>query len=115
MFDAFHAQHEARFGFRLDDHMEIVNFLVTGIASTGTVSYPEIGPAEAEATPRSTRPVWFETGWIDTPVYDRADLRAGHAIAGPALVEEHASVTVLDAGKRLEVDRFGNLRVSASR
>jgi len=115
LFDAFHAQHDARFGFRLDDHMEIVNFLVTGIASTGTVSYPEIGPAEAEATPRSTRPVWFETGWIDTPVYDRADLRAGHAIAGPALVEEHASVTVLDAGKRLEVDRFGNLRVSASR
>ena len=113
LFDAFHAQHDARFGFHLDDHMEIVNFLVTGIASTGTMSYPEIGPAEAEATPRSTRPVWFETGWIDTPVYDRADLRAGHAIAGPALVEEHASVTMLDAGKRLEVDCFGNLRVSS--
>ena len=113
LFDAFHAQHDARFGFRLDDHMEIVNFLVTGIASTGDVSYPEIGPVETAAIPRATRPVWFEAGWVDTPVYDRADLRAGHAIAGPALVEEHASVTVLDAAKRLEVDRFGNLRVSS--
>ena len=28
----FHEQHEARFGFRLVDHMEIVNFLVTGSA-----------------------------------------------------------------------------------
>ena len=38
LFDAFHAQHEARFGFRLDDHMEIVNFLVTGMASTGELT-----------------------------------------------------------------------------
>ena len=29
---AFHDLHEARFGFRLADHIEIVNFLVTGIA-----------------------------------------------------------------------------------
>lgn len=114
LFEAFHSQHDARFGFRLDDHMEIVNFLVTGIANTGELSFPEIGKAEGNPKPASVRPVWFDRGWVDTPVYDRDTLRAGHRIAGPALVEENASVTVLDAGKNLMVDRFGNLLISAN-
>ena len=47
--DTFHGQHEARFGFRLADQMEIVNFLVTGIARTGELQFPLI--AEAPARP----------------------------------------------------------------
>jgi len=112
LFEVFHEQHEARFGFRLDDHMEIVNFLVTGTANTGELAFPEIDKAEGEAAPASKRPVWFDRGWIDTPVYDRDSLRAGHGIAGPALVEENASVTVLGSGKSLSVDRFGNLLIT---
>ena len=44
-----------------------------------------------------------------TPVYARDMLRAGNKIAGPALVEEHASTTVVFPGDALTVDRFGNL------
>ncbi|GJD48624.1 Acetophenone carboxylase gamma subunit [Methylobacterium crusticola] len=109
----FHAQHEARFGFRLDDPMEIVNFLVTGIARTGALDFPVVPEAAGPAEPRSRRPVWFARGFVETPVYARADLRCGHAIAGPALVEEAASVTVLDPGKSLAVDQYGNLLISA--
>ena len=36
-------------------------------------------------------------------------LVAGNRIAGPALIEEHASTTVLLPGDMLEVDAFGNL------
>ncbi len=112
LFEIFHEQHEARFGFRLDDHMEIVNFLVTGTANTGELTFPEISKADGEAAPGSTRPVCFDNGWIDTPVYDRDNLRAGHKISGPALVEENASVTVLGPHKSLSVDRFGNLLIA---
>jgi N-methylhydantoinase A len=110
---AFHEQHDARFGFRLADHIEIVNFLVTGIAKTGQLGFPEIGRAKGPATPASRRPVWFADGWVDTPVYARADLLEGHAISGPALVEESASVTVLDPGKKMTVDRYGNLLIAS--
>ncbi len=112
LLESFHSQHESRFGFRLSDHMEIVNFLVTGIARTGALSLPEIAAATAPAVPVAHRPVWFGDGWIDTPVFSRADLLAGHAIRGPALVEEDASVTVLDPAKSLVVDRFGNLLIA---
>jgi N-methylhydantoinase A len=110
---AFHELHEARFGFRLSDHIEIVNFLVTGIAKTGQLGFPEIGSAKAAATPVSRRPVWFASGWVETPVYVRVDLLQGHAVSGPALIEESASVTVLDPGKKITVDRYGNLLISS--
>ena len=71
LLDAFHELHEARFGFRLADHIEIVNFLVTGIAKTGQLGFPEIASAKVDAKPVTRRPVWFADGWIDTPVYAR--------------------------------------------
>jgi N-methylhydantoinase A len=113
LLNSFHELHEARFGFRLADHIEIVNFLVTGIAKTGRLSFPEIGKAKSPAAPVSRRPVWFADGWLDTPVYARTDLLQGHTVSGPALVEESASVTVLDPGKKMTVDRYGNLLISS--
>ena len=65
------------------------------------------------ATPVSRRPVWFARGWVETPVYARADLLQGHAVSGPALIEESASVTVLDPSKKMAVDRYGNLLISS--
>jgi N-methylhydantoinase A len=109
--DTFHGQHEARFGFRLADQMEIVNFLVTGIARTGELQFPLIAEATGPAEPISHRPVWFADGWIETPVYTRNDLKAGDAVTGPALIEENASVTVLAPGKSLTVDSYGNLLI----
>ena len=50
--------------------------------------------------------------FVDTPVYARAKLRRGNEIEGPALIEEHASTTVLAPGDRLTVDAFGNLVIA---
>ena len=93
--------------------MEIVNFLVTGTANTGELAFPEITKAERPAA-GSKHPVWFDQGCVDTPLYDRDGLRAGQTIAGPALVEENASVTVFGPGKSLSVDRLGNLLITTN-
>lgn len=71
------------------------------------------GPAPDHAE-RSRRPVYFRqaAGFVNTPVYDRKLLRAGNVIGGPALIEEHASTTVLFPGDSLEVDGLGNLVIS---
>jgi N-methylhydantoinase A len=50
-----------------------------------------------------------------TPTYAREELRAGNRIDGPALVEEHASTTVVLPGDRLRVDGFGNLDIEIAR
>jgi N-methylhydantoinase A len=41
-------------------------------------------------------------------------LLAGNRIQGPALIEEHASTTVVLPGDRLDVDAIGNLVISIS-
>ncbi len=43
------------------------------------------------------------------PIYDRAFLRAGHRVAGPAVVHQLDSTTFILAGKRARVDSKGSL------
>jgi len=72
--------------------------------ATGTANVPP----EAR---REVRNVYFSeiAGAVPTPVYIRAQLLAGNSFAGPALVEEYASTTVVCPGDMLTVDAFGNL------
>ena len=42
-------------------------------------------------------------------------LLAGNRIKGPALIEEHASTTVLMPGDACEVDAYGNLVITVGR
>ncbi len=55
-----------------------------------------------------------ERGFRATPTYRRAGLLAGNRIRGPALIEEHASTTVLMSGDVLTVDPFGNLLIAVA-
>jgi N-methylhydantoinase A len=59
------------------------------------------------------RPVYFaeSDGYVDCPIYDRYALPAGATFAGPAVVEEFDSTTVLHPGYVLLVDETGNLLI----
>ena len=46
---------------------------------------------------------------MDTPVYDRADLACGHAFAGPAIVEQMDTTTLVHPGTAVSVDAGLNL------
>ncbi|MAL01455.1 MAG: hypothetical protein CL536_04825, partial [Alcaligenaceae bacterium] len=59
------------------------------------------------------KPVFFDTtGFVETPIYNRQLLRSGNRITGPALIEEHASTTVISPSDRVVVDDFGNLDIT---
>jgi N-methylhydantoinase A len=95
---------------------EIVSLRTT---VTGVVDKPAMRkvPRGAAAPPcaasAGTRPVYFrDRGFVPTRTFARAALTAGNRIKGPALVEEHASTTVLMPGDTLTVDAFGNLVVA---
>jgi N-methylhydantoinase A len=74
---------------------------------------------KGKATPlKSTftgkRKVFFDGRFRDAPTYARAGLLAGNRINGPALIEEHASTTVLMPGDKLTVDAYGNLVIAVA-
>ncbi|HWK25491.1 MAG TPA: hydantoinase/oxoprolinase family protein [Solirubrobacter sp.] len=58
-------------------------------------------PSSAQTGSRRAR---FDTGWVDTPVYDRDALLPGHTIPGPALVEAGDTTVVVAPRWTLEVD-----------
>ena len=70
------------------------------------------GEAPPEIALRTQKPVYFRHhGFVSTSVYRRAALLAGNHIDGPALIEEHASTTVVQPGDKLTVDELGNLQI----
>ena len=52
--------------------------------------------------------------WLDWPVFDRGALRAGDRLAGPAIVAEPESTTLLPAGDTARVSGDGNLVIEVS-
>jgi N-methylhydantoinase A len=113
LWDAFHDLHQQRFGFSIRGQaIEIVNFMVTVTALTPKPDFAVLSAATGEPEAVGRRRVVYDDGPHDTPVFDRGTLRQGHRIAGPAVIEEAASVTLLRPGQTLSVDQYGNLRIA---
>ena len=55
------------------------------------------------------RPVWFDEGWVDCPVYDRAALQIGHELEGPAILEEAGGTSIVPPGWTVRVHPSGSL------
>jgi N-methylhydantoinase A len=68
--------------------------------------------AAGGAVPAARRRAWFDGQWRDTPVYRREQLGVGAELAGPAIVEQLDSTTVIEPGDRVRVDALGNLEIT---
>jgi N-methylhydantoinase A len=114
----FDEMHEQRYGTSApDERAEIVSLrsTVTGIMRKPPqekIRRGKSAPDKSAFTGR--RPVFFDGKFRPTPTYARAALAVGNRITGPALIEEHASTTVLGPGDRLEVDSHGNLLIKVA-
>jgi N-methylhydantoinase A len=117
----FDEEHRRRYGTHApEEPAEIVSLRAT---VTGVLRKPPLeriargGSAPLASARRGTRRAYFaEIGKaLATPTFAREALRAGNAIAGPALIEEHASTTVLLPGDRMRVDAYGNLVIEVGR
>ncbi len=99
----FHAEHERSYSFRLDGHaVEITHASVAAEREVALIGLPR---AEGGAAPEPRRGAG---GWA---VYRREDLPAGFSFAGPALVEEDTTTTVVPAGDRASVTVDGLLSI----
>jgi N-methylhydantoinase A len=116
----FDEMHALRYGTSAPaEPAEIVSLRTT---VTGVVDKPAMRKiARGTLTPpraaaAGTRPVYFrDRGFVPTKTFARAALTAGNRIKGPALVEEHASTTVLMPGDTATVDAFGSLVIAVGK
>jgi N-methylhydantoinase A len=110
--------HRQRYGFATES--ERVQIVTLRLEAVGTVrkatlrAHPEVGPDASEAI-AGHRPVWFPEarGFVDTPIYARDALRPGHRFAGPAIVEQMDTTTVVPPGMTARIDAWLNLILEA--
>jgi N-methylhydantoinase A len=112
----FDDMHELRYGTCApDEQAEIVSLrsTVTGVMAKPPQETVQKGKAEPEkAAFTGNRKVFFQGGYVDTPTYARAQLLGGNKLKGPALIEEHASTTVVMPGDEVDIDDFGNIVIA---
>ena len=110
MWDSFHAAHKARYNFAIPrETIELISIKITAISATDTPVLPALAAGSGAPEPIGARAVVFDDGEHEAAVYDRASLLGGHVFAGPAVIEEPASVTVVRPGMPVRVDEYGHL------
>jgi N-methylhydantoinase A len=111
LLERFHAEHDRTYGFAAEEEpVECVSLRLTTVGRIAKPPLRSLAAGEAPG-PKERRQVYFAEadGFVDCPIYDRYALPAEARIAGPAIVEEFDSTTVLHPGYGIRVDGQGNL------
>ena len=119
LFRRFHEQHRAEYGHVFEDSpVEIVNVRVVGVGRTPTIGAPRAprGESLAAARVRTGRGTFRTAGGglaeVETGFYLRDRLPAGEPFAGPAVVLQRDSTTVIPPGNEARADEAGNLIIA---
>lgn len=109
--ESFGQEHEATYGHRAgdDEPVELVNLQV--IARGILDRLPAARVANGPAAEGGVRRAFFgpDHGWLDTPVFSRADLTSERE--GPCIVEEYDATAIIPPATRARLDDFGNILV----
>ncbi len=112
----FFQAHEAAYGyFNAEDPIEVMNYRLTAGGRIHRIA-PALANAESPAPrPWGERRVHFEADRaLQSRVYRRADLAPGHRLAGPAVIEQLDTTTLLYPGDHARVDGAGNLIIEVT-
>lgn len=111
----FDTEHERLFTFNLDETPhEIVNVRAVALGKSADVAPPAIEKGEADPSSAKTRDhqLYMDGKMQDAVIYDRALLKAGNRVAGPAIITEMDSTTLVHSGCEALVDDHGNLIIN---
>ncbi len=111
----YHKRHKAIYGYDMPAQaVEVVNLrlVVTVERRAPTHEKPHPARTTVKDAVLEKRKVWFpETGFVTTPVYDRARLPVNARINGPAVIEQMDTTTVVPPRARLRNDKLGYLHM----
>jgi N-methylhydantoinase A len=111
--EIFHREHERQFSWsNVEQVVEIYGLRITAIGKVAKPVFPKTAQQPHGAVkPRSTRRVFFERagGFVDTPVYRRADLPAGTTLTGPAVIEQLDTTTIIPTRVKASIDDYLNI------
>jgi len=110
----FDQEHNRLFTFNMDTPHEIVNLRAVALGEPPQLPAAEL--AKGDGSPAAAK-IRDHTLWMDrreqaAVIYDRARLRYGDTIPGPAIVTEMDSTTLIESGCVAIVDKVGNILIN---
>jgi N-methylhydantoinase A len=111
--EKFDAEHKRLFTFTLSLDHELVTLRAAVRGKSIQIERPAVkrGGKDPKAAEVATQAVFMEGKSLTARVYDRAKLEAGNVMAGPAIVMEMDSTTVILPEHRGHVDPHGNILI----
>ena len=112
--ERFDAEHKRLFTFNLPVPQELVNIRVVALGKAANVSAERIeeGNGDPAGAKLYDHKLWMDGREQDAMIYDRAKLKSGDRIPGPAIVTEMDSTTLVHSGHVATVDAFGNILIN---
>ncbi len=110
---AFEDAHRARFGFTSPERAILFEMLAVE-AYGGGADLPEADAPTGDGKPMDRLPVHIDGAWLDTAIYQRADLGQGLRIPGPAILLEPTGTVLVAPGWTAQVDASANLILTRS-
>jgi 5-oxoprolinase (ATP-hydrolysing) len=106
---AFEERYAATYGHRPEARPVELESLRAVASTYVEEAAPAAAPERSDAQPHGSSRVWLGGGWRRVPCYEREKLAPGAALAGPAVVMERHSATLVAAGWDAAVDGAGAL------
>ena len=110
----FDEEHRRLFTFNMDTPHEIVNLRAVALGRPLDLEAAELPKGDGNPTAAKLRDhvLWMDGREQAAVIYDRAKLRQGDVIPGPAIVCEMDSTTLIESGCIATVDHVGNILIN---
>ena len=110
----FDDEHRRLFTFNMDTPHEIVNLRAVAMGEAPALPAAELekGDGNPSAAKVSDHTLWMDGKEQAGAIYDRAKLRQGDIIPGPAVITEMDSTTLVESGCTAIVDKVGNILIN---
>ncbi|KAJ7127119.1 Hydantoinase/oxoprolinase-domain-containing protein [Mycena epipterygia] len=114
--DLFETAHQKAFTYKLSTDIELMNLRIVAEEVPLDFKVKKLEAAEGTepdiaAIASRTTLVYQNTEYTDSPIWTRSQLKWGHVVQGPCIVNEMDSNTLVLPGFKAEVDEVGNLLI----
>jgi N-methylhydantoinase A len=110
----FDTEHKRLFTFNMESPHELVNLRAVALGPVLQLDAPRLqeGDGDPAAAKIRDHTLWMNGAMVPAVIYDRAKLRAGDLVPGPAIVIEMDSTTLIESDCQGRVDAVGNILIT---
>jgi N-methylhydantoinase A/acetone carboxylase beta subunit len=85
----------------------VAQAIVKGSVPIEQPHLPTLETASGTPEVKETRQVWWTDGWTDTAIYEMTDVRPGHRLEGPAILEAESTTFPIPPDRNAWLDEHG--------